>query len=482
MRRLEGRFRFLKAVYTAHSEAEDEIVFPALEAKEALRRVSHAYALDHAREEAMLAGVGASLARLGSSPDLGSARAAARDLASGTAALRASLETHVTAEERELWPLFAENFSAAEQEALVGVIVGRTGAEVLAATLPWVVAATTPDEAAAMMGSLRSATRGTAFDEWLASAVGPAVGGGGGGEAPAPTAPAKPPPPAPPPPDALPGGGKLADPLDEVVEYLGLGGGGGGGGGDDGEGGSGAAAAAPAGGCGGDGRCAGVCGSGGGATTAPSTPSAANRPCSAAAASTSAAAAAPSFRPGWEALFRLNQAQLEAAVRATWADEALAPARRAYLAQHLMTARFIVAQQRARRAGIGGGGRGGGGRGGGGEAAPPSPPSATAAAVATASPPRPASPCPHYARRTRVVAPCCGREYGCRHCHDETEDHRLAPGDVATMACGWCGERGPAGAACASCAAPQARYFCGICRLWDDTPGRAIYHCPFCNM
>jgi zinc finger-like protein len=54
------------------------------------------------------------------------------------AAVRASLETHVRSEERELWPLFAEHFSAAEQQQLVGVIIGRTGAEVLQAMLPWV--------------------------------------------------------------------------------------------------------------------------------------------------------------------------------------------------------------------------------------------------------------------------------------------------------------------------------------------------------
>jgi len=486
MRRLEGRFRFLKAVYTAHSEAEDEIVFPALEAKEALRRVSHAYALDHAREEEMLAGVGVCLAGLGSAPDLATARAAARELASGTAALRASLETHVTAEERELWPLFAENFSTAEQEALVGVIVGRTGAEVLAATLPWVVAATTPAEAAAMMESLRSATRGTAFDEWLASAVGPAVGGGV--DAPG-AAPGAAPPPPPPPADAMPGGGRLGDPLDEVVEYLGLGGGLGGGGGGGG------APVGRGGGCGGDGRCAGVCS--GGANPSSST---SNTVPACSASSTS------SFRPGWEALFRLNQAQLEAAVRATWADEALAPARRAYLAQHLMTARFIVAQQRARQQG---GKEGGGVAAAAPERAPPPPAAAAAVAGGACSeagcsggggcggghgPPSPtttrapsppshsSTPCPHYARRTRVVSPCCGREYGCRHCHDETEDHRLAPGDVTTMACGACGGRGPAGGACGACGASQARYYCAICRLWDDTPGRQIYHCPFCNM
>ena len=32
-------------------QAEDEIVFPALESKDALRNVSHAYSLDHQQEE-----------------------------------------------------------------------------------------------------------------------------------------------------------------------------------------------------------------------------------------------------------------------------------------------------------------------------------------------------------------------------------------------------------------------------------------------
>ena len=51
------------------------------------------------------------------------------------------MRLQVRAEEQELWPLFAENFSEAEQEHLVGVIVGRTGAEVLQAMLPWVTGA-----------------------------------------------------------------------------------------------------------------------------------------------------------------------------------------------------------------------------------------------------------------------------------------------------------------------------------------------------
>lgn len=54
------------------------------------------------------------------------------------AAMRATLHEHVKAEEQELWPLFGEYFSVAEQEDIVGMIIGRTGAEVLQAMLPWV--------------------------------------------------------------------------------------------------------------------------------------------------------------------------------------------------------------------------------------------------------------------------------------------------------------------------------------------------------
>lgn len=34
-------------MYRAHSDAEDNIVFPALEAKEVTHNVSHSYVLDH---------------------------------------------------------------------------------------------------------------------------------------------------------------------------------------------------------------------------------------------------------------------------------------------------------------------------------------------------------------------------------------------------------------------------------------------------
>ena len=51
LRQFNGRFRLLWGLYRAHSNAEDEIVFPALESKEALHNVSHSYMLDHKQEE-----------------------------------------------------------------------------------------------------------------------------------------------------------------------------------------------------------------------------------------------------------------------------------------------------------------------------------------------------------------------------------------------------------------------------------------------
>ena len=53
------------------------------------------------------------------------------------AAMRATLEQHVRAEEHELWPLFNEHFTVEEQQHIVGMIIGRSGAEVLQAMLPW---------------------------------------------------------------------------------------------------------------------------------------------------------------------------------------------------------------------------------------------------------------------------------------------------------------------------------------------------------
>ncbi|XRB03338.1 zinc finger protein-like protein [Pycnococcus provasolii] len=47
---ISGRFEYLRSFYEAHSKAEDDIVFPALESKKLLRNVFKSYQADHERE------------------------------------------------------------------------------------------------------------------------------------------------------------------------------------------------------------------------------------------------------------------------------------------------------------------------------------------------------------------------------------------------------------------------------------------------
>eukprot|EP00891_Asterochloris_glomerata_P008539 jgi/Astpho2/8539/Aster-05573 len=443
LQQLEGRFRFLDGIYRAHSEAEDDIVFPALESKEALHRVSHAYSLDHQQEAQLFADVHKIFERLRAAQAVAAARAEAQQLQQMTAAMRASLEQHVNAEERELWPLFAEHFTCDEQQRLVGRIIGRTGAEVLQAMLPWVIGSFTPDEQRGMMDSLRSATRHTMFDQWLDATLRPMPdsaaatvqeqlqpSGASGSPAATPAA------------------------LDDVAAYL-----------TD----SGAAARQDAGG-------------------------------------DQERSSSPVFRPGWEDIFRMNQKQLEVAVRRMWNDRDLEPKRKAYLMQNIMASKYIVAQQKRLQTN-------------------PTRAANTAGLshLRQSHHPGGALGCAHYKRRVKVLsapccklvgqpwsgptcklsAPCCHRMYVCRLCHDQAEDHLLDPHAVNRMACMKCGhQQAPAGilsfsfaalgplasrqchieGSCANCQCRMARYFCSICHLYDDEEGRSIYHCPFCNL
>ena len=59
-----GRFRLLSGLYKAYSNAEDEIIFPVLESKEALHNVSHSYTLDLKQEEKLFEDVSCVLSDL----------------------------------------------------------------------------------------------------------------------------------------------------------------------------------------------------------------------------------------------------------------------------------------------------------------------------------------------------------------------------------------------------------------------------------
>eukprot|EP00899_Mesostigma_viride_P010207 jgi/Mesvir1/19188/Mv11510-RA.1 len=432
-----SRFQFLWGIYRAHSNAEDEIVFPALESKDALHNVSHSYTLDHRQEDELFEKIGALLQELeadspgnfaaqigaapppvftggsttssanpallppsnapGAGPSLsapsgaltttGNAPATTTSGAGGSgrwryetysrpwrsvvvqlprlwAAIRATLELHVASEEAELWPLFTAHFTIREQDALVGRIIGRTGAEILQAMLPFITKALTEQEQREMMEVMRSATKHTMFDQWLnATRACGGVGGGGGGEGD--------------------GAGKL-------------------------------------------------------------------------------------FRPGWGHLFAMNQHELQAAIRRVSKDESLEPKRKAYIIQNLMTSRWIAARQKVHQLGD---------RLDLGPTEEERRPSYhdTGACILG---------CQHYQRGCKLKAECCGRFFPCRLCHDAATDHTMDRQATREMMCMRCHQVQPVGQHCMSATCQgrsMAAFYCSICKLLVDGD-KSIYHCPFCNV
>ncbi|XP_057960790.1 zinc finger protein BRUTUS-like [Malania oleifera] len=191
LRQFSGRFRLLWGLYRAHSNAEDDIVFPALESKETLHNVSHSYTLDHKQEEEHFEDISSTLSELITlteslnnsnlsddivgnkfdSSDCNSSMRKYNELATKLQgmckSIRVTLDQHVFREELELWPLFDRHFSVEEQDKIVGRIIGTTGAEVLQSMLPWVTSALTQEEQSKMMDTWKQATRNTMFSEWL---------------------------------------------------------------------------------------------------------------------------------------------------------------------------------------------------------------------------------------------------------------------------------------------------------------------------
>ncbi|KAL8775720.1 MAG: hypothetical protein Q9209_000216 [Squamulea sp. 1 TL-2023] len=90
--------------------------------------------------------------------------------------------------------------------------------------------------------------------------------------------------------------------------------------------------------------------------------------------------------------------------------------------------------------------------------------------------------CPHYKRNIKLQCSACYRWYTCRFCHDEMEDHLLNRRETKNMLCMLCACAQPASEKCTQCGEYSARYYCDVCKLWDDDPGKHIYHCNDCGI
>ena len=96
--------------------------------------------------------------------------------------------------------------------------------------------------------------------------------------------------------------------------------------------------------------------------------------------------------------------------------------------------------------------------------------------------------CGHYRSGCKLVAKCCGKEFGCRFCHDnEVESHTFNRYDVEEIVCNKCKLRQPVSKSCKNenCDnrdIPFAKYYCDICHLYSDSHITEIYHCDKCKI
>lgn len=173
------RFGLIRFLFQIHSDAEDQVAFPALEEKGMFTNISHSYTMDHKLEAEHFTRVSLVLDEMSklrvsvSEVDLNMDRTMPKhyqlcmQLHDMCKSMHKLLSDHIHREEVQLWPLFRECFSIEEQERIVGCILGRTNAEMLQEMIPWVMASLTPEEQHTMMSLWRKVTRNTMFDEWL---------------------------------------------------------------------------------------------------------------------------------------------------------------------------------------------------------------------------------------------------------------------------------------------------------------------------
>lgn len=90
--------------------------------------------------------------------------------------------------------------------------------------------------------------------------------------------------------------------------------------------------------------------------------------------------------------------------------------------------------------------------------------------------------CKHYPRRCSVKTVCCDEWFTCRLCHDAESNHVCDRKAIQEVKCMRCNTVQPVAAECCNCKITFARYFCKICRLYDDSPGKPLYHCDKCGI
>ncbi|XP_029019375.1 RING finger and CHY zinc finger domain-containing protein 1 [Betta splendens] len=88
--------------------------------------------------------------------------------------------------------------------------------------------------------------------------------------------------------------------------------------------------------------------------------------------------------------------------------------------------------------------------------------------------------CEHYVRSCLLKAPCCGKLYVCRLCHDAEENHEMDRFKVREVQCSECQTVQQAQQMCQQCHVLFGEYYCSICHLFDED--KKQYHCQPCGI
>jgi len=175
------RFHLIYFLHQIHSDAEDEIVFPALEARGKLKNISHAYTFDHNHEVEHFNEISHILDKMSrlhlsvsttidsNIKEMGLLRYQhlCRKLQEMCKSMQTSLSNHIDREEMEIWPIIRKFFTNQEQGKIIGCMLGRIRAEILQDMIPWLMASLTQEEQHVSMFLWSMATKNTMFDEWL---------------------------------------------------------------------------------------------------------------------------------------------------------------------------------------------------------------------------------------------------------------------------------------------------------------------------
>ena len=99
--------------------------------------------------------------------------------------------------------------------------------------------------------------------------------------------------------------------------------------------------------------------------------------------------------------------------------------------------------------------------------------------------------CSHYKKHCLIKAPCCDKYYCCRFCHDAAEEkHEINRHEIDRMICMYCASHSsnpriasqPVSSTCIDCNQSLAKYYCSICKFFDDEPDRPLFHCKGCGI